>query len=390
MEGFDDPSDFVYKELQTIDEHVRCPICKEIFTDIMMLSTCSHSFCALCIRRCLSAEQVCPKCRKPSFESNLIHNYDLDNVVRSWRASRTLILQLQRRNEELHSQSTNFSQEKSSQLVNTGSSSQKYQLTPMMIDDDDSTDYVPSQESKRLSSSMGVNSRRSTRLSNRPSLSQLSKQQQQPLEVSSVQAERQQLTAAGTLQVSRQDSSKMNSDNTTSGMSKADSKLTSSSMVECPICLQQMRYVVLDKHIDKCNGEPPSGLVATSSKPTKKPVYLGKKPVKQVYAMLNDRQLTELLRSFNLPDHGDRSTKIWRHKEYISLYNANVDSSTPVSAQVLIQRLIEMERSIEKDKNNQMKRKAANPEDHKAKYASQFSELIQTAKKNRTMKKEDD
>jgi len=87
-DGFDDPSDFNAVQLSTLDEHLRCPICKEIFDATMLLSTCSHSFCALCIRRSLSTEQICPKCRKPAYESNLIHNYDLDNVVRQWRESR--------------------------------------------------------------------------------------------------------------------------------------------------------------------------------------------------------------------------------------------------------------------------------------------------------------
>lgn len=87
-DSFDDPSDFQADQFQVFDEHLRCPICKELFNATMILNTCSHSFCALCIRRSLSTEQICPKCRKPAFENNLIHNYDLDNVVHSWRESR--------------------------------------------------------------------------------------------------------------------------------------------------------------------------------------------------------------------------------------------------------------------------------------------------------------
>lgn len=89
MNGFiDDPSDFQSSSFQKIDEQLRCPICKELFNTAMMISTCSHSFCALCVRRCLSEEQVCPKCRKEAFSNSIIHNYDLDNVVNIWRISR--------------------------------------------------------------------------------------------------------------------------------------------------------------------------------------------------------------------------------------------------------------------------------------------------------------
>jgi DNA repair protein Rad18 len=84
----DDPSDFKAMELQTLDEHLRCPICKEFFSTPMILSSCSHSFCALCIRRSLTAEQICPKCRAPSLEKDLHNNYDLDNVVQIWKQAR--------------------------------------------------------------------------------------------------------------------------------------------------------------------------------------------------------------------------------------------------------------------------------------------------------------
>lgn len=87
-EGFDDPSDFEATILSNLDEHLRCPICKEFFDTTMILSTCSHSFCALCIRRSLTAEQICPKCRKPASDNDLLHNYDLDHVVHTWRQSR--------------------------------------------------------------------------------------------------------------------------------------------------------------------------------------------------------------------------------------------------------------------------------------------------------------
>lgn len=86
--SIDDPSDFQSSELQKLDEHLRCPICKELFTTAMMISTCSHSFCALCVHRCLSEEQLCPKCRKEAFSNSIVHNYDLDNVVHIWRLSR--------------------------------------------------------------------------------------------------------------------------------------------------------------------------------------------------------------------------------------------------------------------------------------------------------------
>lgn len=88
MDGIDDPLDFKSSHLQTLDENLRCPICKEFYDTAMILSTCSHSFCAICIRRSLASEQCCPKCRTPSHDSNLHNNYDMDNVINAWKQSR--------------------------------------------------------------------------------------------------------------------------------------------------------------------------------------------------------------------------------------------------------------------------------------------------------------
>jgi hypothetical protein len=65
-----------------------------------------------------------------------------------------------------------------------------------------------------------------------------------------------------------------------------------------------------------------------------------------------------------LPEDGDKAQKVWRHKEYINLYNANLESHNPVSAEVLIKRLAEIERTHEANKNNQIKRKNIDSDTH--------------------------
>ncbi|KAG1145805.1 hypothetical protein G6F36_015101 [Rhizopus arrhizus] len=99
--------------------------------------------------------------------------------------------------------------------------------------------------------------------------------------------------------------------------------LKSTSMVQCPICTQLMKYVVLDKHLDGCtNGDssiPPSppptpannepvasfgqrsnGALFMQSKigfnKSSKSVNLGKKPGKVVYAMQKDKDMKKILK----------------------------------------------------------------------------------------------
>ncbi|KAG2234710.1 hypothetical protein BDF21DRAFT_433273 [Thamnidium elegans] len=322
----DDPSDFDPKPLQVLDENFRCPICKEFFKTALILSTCSHSFCALCIRRSLNSEQNCPKCRATAYENDLIHNYDLDHVVNSWLEARSFLLNSVR-----------------STCEGTSIEGSVCKTQECIIIDDNSDDFVP----QKVTASSSTTTRRSARLL--PTV----------LEIEKV---------------------------------SAASELTDTSVVECPICCRYMKYVVLNKHMDKCAiGEndtpPPSSPVhnnSSSSLPViqkKKAIDLGRKPTRVLYAMQSDKVMRELLRDLGLPDHGDKALKVWRHKEYVTLYNANYDSDSPVSANVLIQRLANIEHS---QMNSKLKRKPTDSKEHKEKYRSEFDLLIERVKKQKS------
>jgi E3 ubiquitin-protein ligase RAD18 len=91
-------------------------------------------------------------------------------------------------------------------------------------------------------------------------------------------------------------------------------------------------------------------------------INTGKKPVKIVYDMYKDKDLRRMLKvrkrmcmcgcreyvlthkvcvikEYDLPDHGDKAQLIWRYKEYVTMYNANMDSSDPVDISQLIRQL---------------------------------------------------
>ncbi|CAO3630942.1 unnamed protein product [Mucor fragilis] len=382
-DGFDDPSDFNATQLSMLDEHLRCPICKEIFDATMLLSTCSHSFCALCIRRSLSTEQICPKCRKPAYESNLIHNYDLDNVVRQWRESRDFLISLEK-------------------TASAPKQDLSIHSAPTSFNDDSSDDFMPTASSSTHTASLSdipsTPTRRSTRLSSQTITS--ASPQGSPMQMSQPDTSIVDLTLP-----------------TQSHQIMPSVEADGSSTAECPICWKHMDVKVIQVHVDAClNGDSrippipkksytpasssrggatfpfvsssysstnapssPAMKVSNTLKTKTKPVNLGKRPIKQVYNLMTDKALNTLLRSFNLSDSGDRATKIWRHKEYVNLYNANQDSHSPVSASVLVQRL----QAIENSRAIQSKRKATDPEEHKAMYADQFQALINDVKRKK-------
>ncbi|CEP15180.1 hypothetical protein [Parasitella parasitica] len=362
----DDPSDFKAAQLSTLDELLRCPICKEIYKDALIITTCLHSFCALCIRRSLSNEQFCPICRKEAYENSLKFNADIDNIANSWRESRQFLLSMDR--------------------MATAHS-------PVIHHRNDSTDDFMSTDDLKFSTSTSEipassSTRRSSRLSSQTAASAASLLRD-PLDGN--QSNVSDMDDFQSSQLPTSPSSDTNANTIT--------KLTSTSIVECPICCKKMSYTALDVHIDKCNPTNPHSAASgsesslfqmNSSSSSLSFSSSFSVPMTKASKPHNKSDLNKLLRSFNLPEHGDRAQRIWRHKEYVNLYNANSDSKDPVSAKELVRRLRAAEQSMIAEKHNQSKRKATDPEEHKATYADQYTSLINDIKRQKQNSHDDD
>lgn len=79
-----------------LESALRCQVCKDFF-DNPVITSCSHTFCSLCIRRCLSAEGRCPACRSSDQELKLRRNWAVQEVVDAFRNARASVLELARR-----------------------------------------------------------------------------------------------------------------------------------------------------------------------------------------------------------------------------------------------------------------------------------------------------
>ncbi|KAJ2821457.1 E3 ubiquitin-protein ligase rad18, partial [Coemansia sp. 'formosensis'] len=90
----DDPSDWpdTQPHMRDLDQLLRCPVCKEYFTTAMVTANCGHTFCSLCVRRCLTQETKCPSCRGPLTESELNPNRLIDSVVHTFKSGRLRLL----------------------------------------------------------------------------------------------------------------------------------------------------------------------------------------------------------------------------------------------------------------------------------------------------------
>lgn len=93
-----DPTDWIgtpLSALMPVEQAFRCHVCKDFYTS-PMLTSCNHTFCSLCIRRCLSVDGKCPLCRANDQESKLRGNWALREAVDAFTPSRPAMLEFAR------------------------------------------------------------------------------------------------------------------------------------------------------------------------------------------------------------------------------------------------------------------------------------------------------
>ncbi|KAI4171821.1 MAG: hypothetical protein LQ348_006858 [Seirophora lacunosa] len=91
-----DPSDWLNStapKLAPVDSALRCQVCKD-FYDTPMITSCSHTFCSLCIRRCLTSDGKCPTCRAPDQELRLRRNWTVHEIVDAFQVARPSLMSL--------------------------------------------------------------------------------------------------------------------------------------------------------------------------------------------------------------------------------------------------------------------------------------------------------
>ncbi|EPS36036.1 hypothetical protein H072_10455 [Dactylellina haptotyla CBS 200.50] len=92
--NFPDPTDWLSTSvpgIQALETALSCQVCKEFFT-APVATSCGHTFCSLCIRRCLSATQKCPTCMTTDDESRLRKNTLVQDILSSFTAIRKQML----------------------------------------------------------------------------------------------------------------------------------------------------------------------------------------------------------------------------------------------------------------------------------------------------------
>ncbi|KAJ2026155.1 E3 ubiquitin-protein ligase rad18 [Coemansia sp. S610] len=375
----DDPSDWpdALPHMRELDQLLRCPVCKEYFTTAMVTASCGHTFCSLCVRRCLTQETKCPSCRAPLTESELSPNRLIDSAVYTFKSGRPQLL---------------------AELRNAA----KPSLSAAHGDTRKSPGEIGPKRRRIGTRSVGMADRSDVSSENTKTTSMVD------LTISDVE---QMITSdmcmtnsdddrGARLAPQTQDSGRgSNSDDSdfmpgeSSHTARPRPAAGTQACVPCPNCQEPVRQARINWHLDRClagksTKEPtpaparkqagPAMLLQPASSATKCALP---RPTKLAYSLLSESKLRRTLKDLGIPTKGDKQQMQARHVEWINMYMANADSMTPVSHRLLLRRLAAWEESLVRPPDNSKPALETENDvaEHAAKYADSFTALVAQA-----------
>ncbi|KAM0145270.1 hypothetical protein ACHAP3_000396 [Botrytis cinerea] len=269
-----------------VDSLLRCQVCKDFFTT-PMITSCSHTFCSLCIRRCLNNDSKCPTCRSNDQEVKLKSNAVIEDLVEAFKRARPAALELARK-----------------PVVESIVTSPKRKRERSDLDEGDD------KASKRT--------RASTRQATR--------------RLESTEAAQEAVIVID------------------EGNNDADFE-PDDGLAACPVCNRRMTAKSVEAHIGRCLAESETTPQSTSilskpsiqlSQPVRRPERL---PVVN-FSLIKDQALKKKLIDLGISAGGGREMMRKRLTEYTTIWNANCDAKNPRSTGQLKRDLDSWERTL--------------------------------------------
>ncbi|EAW19240.1 E3 ubiquitin-protein ligase RAD18 [Aspergillus fischeri NRRL 181] len=319
-----------------LESSLRCQVCKDFF-DNPVITSCSHTFCSLCIRRCLSTEGKCPACRSSDQELKLRRNWAVQELVEAFQNARPSMLELARKaaNSRLDGEYA------------TGQPAAKKRK----VDQEDGPD---------ASGPEGIRTRSQSRRGN---------SQAEPVVVDAIEDD------------------------------QDEEYIPEDGLVACPICGRRMKNEAVFQHLDICTGDPAPlkqasfGSLQPMSPASRKSKDVTDKPPERLptinYSLLKDNVLRKKLKDLGIPNWGPRPLLQRRHTEWMNLWNANCDSKAPKSKRELLHELAVWERTQgghaapSSESSNTVMRKDFDAAAWSNNHGDEFKRLIANARKRK-------
>ncbi|BCS19826.1 E3 ubiquitin-protein ligase RAD18 [Aspergillus puulaauensis] len=325
--------------LAPFESSLRCQVCKDFF-DNPVITSCSHTFCSLCIRRCLSTEGKCPTCRSSDQELKLRRNWVVQELVEGFKNARPGVLQLARRAVQSNGTTGNDGEDEFTEQP----TSKKRKI-----------EQDADQDGSGSSAGEGIRTRSQSRGVTRQA-------QATPIEIlDDIQ----------------------------------DEEYIPDGLVACPICSRRMKDEAVFRHLDTCTGaapEPkPAAFGSLLSAPRKPLPNATDKPPERLpvinYSLMKESSLRRKLKDLGIPNWGPRPLLQKRHTEWMNLWNANCDSKAPKSKRELLRELGVWEGTqggnsvTPTDPTSSVMRKDFDTGEWSANYNTDFKQLIANARK---------
>ncbi|KAK9353523.1 hypothetical protein V1523DRAFT_455790 [Lipomyces doorenjongii] len=379
MDEISDPSDWTGTRLPSLlmlDSSLRCRICKDFFKSPFM-TECAHTFCSLCIRKCIASTPTseaacCPICRAPVLEIRLRRNQVVEDLVEWFENARAAIM-------------TTAKEEPLVITVPVVSTASECVSSSERRGRKRRRDNVDEEQSTSLSPESGESSsRRAARRGSR----------KVSYEVKLDIGDESEDEAAPFDHGKKPDVRSSASSKGDSSFIVLDDDGNPDGLVPCPVCNVEMTPQEVQIHLDDCFKEQEAkqanqsessksnGPIRTlQSQPLSK---ITKKPLQRLpklqYDLFNDSKLRSKLVELGLPAYGTRVQLQQRHTEWVSLWNANADSNNPKTKKQLLRDLNDWESNLAK---YAIQKVSANDLAAWGKtHSNDFDDLIARAKKN--------
>ncbi|XP_069682882.1 E3 ubiquitin-protein ligase RAD18-like [Periplaneta americana] len=300
--------------LKELDSLLRCGICYE-HMKTSMVTSCSHNYCSICIRRSLVYRTQCPSCSTEAFDHQLRNNRIIDSII------------------EVFFKLLNEVKKCSKDAKDIPISAVK--LTPDLSEEPVRKLCLKNNEPVGdVRKCVAIDGRNKAVLKTYNSI-----------EVPSTSTHIPETVTSNSVNVKRETSTqKMNEISTSTKVSsRCEQQIPSMFspkklkiiLVACPVCSVDIPEKNINAHLDAClkRCEQP----VQSSSPLK---MQKRKPLpKLVYSLLQDKELKKKLKEHGLSTQGDRKTLVNRHQRFTLLYNSECDVLNPRSVVDLIKQL---------------------------------------------------
>ncbi|KAK9298774.1 hypothetical protein QLX08_008025 [Tetragonisca angustula] len=279
-----------YIELKHIENLLVCGICYE-FMDTSVMTSCSHNYCSLCIRKYLHYKTQCPVCFAETFEKDLKKNKVLDEIITHFSQIKDKL----KRFLQIQMQFAKFNE------IDNASSDPKSLHQSKDVDANE-------QESKVMYKNI---------------ISNISISQNITSPSTHVQKDLSSPSTSGVLRIPLMFTPK-------SSKRPIATKTEETKIVICPVCKVNISELKINRHLDDCLKRESTNEKPQITEPKRKPLS------KLVFSLMKDVVLKKKAKEFGLSSQGDRKILEARLQRYIVLYNAECDKPNPRPVSELI------------------------------------------------------